>query len=193
MSAAGALSAVTAGAELLGRSREEAFAAAHWAELSNRTGLGDVAALTQGGLTFRRREGLPPHGKVDRLASSLDIVAAVVGGGVRTADVLSNREGRERILKAGAESYRYLEDDPTVEGFFLASRQFTERSGLASPAVRDAMEAVKGLGHVSMVMLGNSVFACGNLDAIEERWKRLGPTYRLALDTEGPRLMVDHS
>jgi len=189
MSAAGALSAAFAMAEALGRTKEEAFAAAHRAELSNGTGLGDVAALSRGGMTFRRREGLPPHGRIDRLTDTLDIVAAVVGPVIRTSDVLGDPLRRKKIEYIGRECYRMLEKDPTPDTFFRTSRAFTMRTGLAGPAVMEALEAVDGLGDASMIMLGNSVFARGDLDAMEKELSRFGTTYRLSLDLLGPRVL----
>ncbi len=189
MSAAGALSAALALAEVLELPAERAFEAAHRAELTNRTGLGDVAALTRGGLTFRRREGLPPYGQVDRLADRLDIVAAVVGGSMRTANVLGNGELRSRIDRAGRECYGLLDNEPTVDNFLRTSRRFTEAIGIATPGVVSALEAVDAIGRGSMIMLGNSVFATGDLDALERALQGHGPTYRLSLDIEGPRVI----
>ncbi|MDW5561885.1 MAG: pantoate kinase [Methanomassiliicoccus sp.] len=190
MSAAGALSTTFALAEILERPPEDAFAAAHLAELKHRTGLGDVAALTRGGMTFRRREGLPPYGQVDRLDFTGEIVAAVVGDNMRTADVLNEAARRGEIVEAGRACSRELSMDPTAQSFFRLSREFTDRCGLAGAGVREALDAVKGLGQASMIMLGNSVFACGDLDAIQERWAFFGPTFRLSIDYIGPRVLV---
>jgi pantoate kinase len=190
MSAAGALSTAFALAEVLELPAEDAFAAAHLAELKHHTGLGDVAALSRGGMTFRRHEGLPPYGQVDRLSYCGDIVAAVVGGKMSTADVLGDARKREEIVEAGRACCRELSLDPTAERFFHLSRKFTDRSGIAGPRVREALDAVEGLGTASMIMLGNSVFASGNLDVIQERWAFFGPTFRLSLDYIGPRVLV---
>lgn len=189
MSAAGALSATLALAQVVGRTREEAFAAAHLAELTNGTGLGDVAALWRGGMTFRRTEGLPPFGRIDRLAGRLSIVAGVVGPIVRTADVLADDERRLAIDRVGRECYRALVRNPTPSTFFRTSRDFTLQTGLAGPSVIEALETLEGLGEASMVMLGNSVFARGDLEAIEEALSPYGPTFRLSLDNEGPRVV----
>jgi pantoate kinase len=189
-SAAGALSASFALADILGLPAEDAFAAAHLAELRHHTGLGDVAALSRGGMTFRRRQGLPPHGQIDRLEYSGDIVAAVVGGELRTADVLHDPRKRAEIVEAGTECLRKLDLDPTAVSFFTLSREFTERCGIAGERVREALRAADGLGMASMIMLGNSVFAAGDLDAIQERWAHLGPTFRLSLDLIGPRVLA---
>lgn len=190
MSAAGALSTTFALAEILELPEEDAFAAAHLAELRHRTGLGDVAALSRGGMTFRRREGLPPHGQIDRLEYHGGIVAAVVGGNMRTADVLGDPERRRMIEEAGRRCCRELSMDPTARTFFRLSREFTDLSGIAGERVLEALRAVEGHGTASMIMLGNSVFACGDLDAIQERWAFFGPTFRLGLDSIGPRVLV---
>ena len=190
MSAAGALSTAFALAEILGRPREEAFAAAHRAELANRTGLGDVPALTAGGLTFRRREGLPPFGQIDRLADELELVSAVVGPAMPTSTVLGDPGRRARIEEVGRECYQALCHHPTKADFFRLSREFAYRSGLATPHVKAAVEAVDGLGEASMVMLGNAVFAAGEIEQIEELLTVFGPTYRLSLDTLGPRVLA---
>jgi len=189
MSAAGALATAFAMAEALGRTTEEAFAAAHRAELANGTGLGDVAALSRGGMTFRRREGIPPFGRIDRLTDALDIVAAVVGPVIRTSDVLRDPTKRKTIDSIGRECYRLLAKDPTPDMFFRTSREFTMRSGLAGPPVMDALEAIERLGDASMIMLGNSIFARGDLDAMQSELSRFGTTYRLSLDMLGPRVL----
>ncbi|NLT37948.1 MAG: GHMP kinase [Methanomassiliicoccus sp.] len=189
MSAAGALATAFAMAEALGRTTEEAFAAAHRAELANGTGLGDVAALSRGGMTFRRREGIPPFGRIDRLTDALDIVAAVVGPVIRTSDVLRDPTKRKTIDSIGRECYRLLAKDPTPDMFFRTSREFTMRSGLAGPPVMDALEAIERLGDASMIMLGNSIFARGDLDAMQSELSRFGTTYRLSLDLLGPRVL----
>jgi pantoate kinase len=189
MSAAGALSSALALTDILELPAGRAFEAAHRAELHHRTGLGDVAALTRGGLTFRRKEGLPPYGQVDRLAGRLDIITAVVGEKLPTAHVLGNQELRSKIDRAGRECYRSLDREPTVDNFFRTSRQFTDTIGIATPPVVSALEQVDAIGQGSMVMLGNSVFAIGDLDALDRTLSDHGQTYRLALDIEGPRVL----
>lgn len=190
MSAAGALSTTFALAEILELPPEDAFAAAHLAELKHHTGLGDVAALTRGGMTFRRREGLPPHGQIDRLDYEGGIVAAVVGSNMSTSDVLRDPIRRAEIISAGKACCRELSLEPSAESFFRLSREFTDRIGIADEKVLEALEAIEGLGDASMIMLGNAVFACGDLDAIQERWAFFGPTFRLGLDYIGPRVLV---
>lgn len=189
MSAAGALSAATALAHLLDLPMQRAYEAAHRAEIANRCGLGDVSALTRGGVTFRVREGLPPHGQVERLADDLELVAGVVGGGMRTSSVLGSAGGRRKLAEAGKACHRELLEAPTVDNFLRLSRRFAEESGIMTAPVREALKALDGLGPASMIMLGNAVFATGALDEQEEVLKGIGPTFRLRADVEGPRLI----
>lgn len=187
MSAAGALSATVALAELLGLPRQLAFEAAHRAEIANHSGLGDVAGLMAGGIEVRKREGLPPVGEAVRLADEMDIVACVVGPRMSTAAVLRGED--DLLPRTGKECHRRLLEEPTVEHFLRLCRGFAERSGIITEPVRKALNALDGLGPCSMVMLGNTVFATGNLDAQEKVLKAFGRTYRLSLDLEGPRVI----
>ena len=187
MSAAGALSATVAVADILGLERLRAFEAAHRAEIACHSGLGDVAGMMAGGIELRKREGLPPVGEVVRLADRLDIVACVVGPRMSTAAVLSSE--RDLLPRTGMECHRRLMEEPTVERFLQLCRGFAEKSGIITDPVRRALDALDGLGPCSMIMLGNSVFAAGNLDEQEAVLKRFGPTYRLRLDLEGPRVI----
>lgn len=188
MSAAGTLSAVVALAELLDLPKQHAFEAAHLAELTHHSGLGDVAAMIGGGIVVRTREGIPPQGQTFRLADELDIVAGVVGPRMSTALVLEGERMR-RLSKTGEECQRRLLAQPTVDNFLRLCREFAERSGLITSPVRKALDALDGLGPCSMIMLGNSVFATGNLDEQEKVLKNFGPTYRLRLDVDGPRVI----
>jgi len=187
MSAAGALSATIALADLLDLSRQEAFEAAHRAEISSHSGLGDVAGLMAGGIELRKREGIPPVGEVVRLADHLDIVACVVGPRMSTAAVLGS--GSDLLPRTGRECHRLLMEEPTLERFLQLCRGFAERSGIITEPVRRALNKIDGLGPCSMVMLGNSVFAARDLDRQEAILKEFGPTYRLHLDLEGPRVI----
>ncbi len=187
MSAAGALSVTIALAEMLDMPRGRAFEAAHRAELANRSGLGDVAGLMAGGVEIRKTEGLPPHGEIVRLADELDLVAGVVGPRMSTAEVLKESGGD--LPGVGMECHRRLIAEPTMDNFLRLCRGFAERSGIITPPVRRALTALDGLGPCSMIMLGNSVFAAGDLDRQEKALKEIGPTYRLHIDIDGPRVI----
>ncbi|MDH7509262.1 MAG: pantoate kinase [Methanomassiliicoccales archaeon] len=191
MSAAGTLAASLAVASLMDLPFQKALEVAHEAEIVHRTGLGDVSALSRGGATFRRVEGLPPYGIVDRVAGDAEIVLGVVGPPIPTARVLHDFEMRERINVIGKECVERFSRSPTLSNLFRISREFASRSGIMSECVRNALDAIDGLGPASMVMLGNSIFAAGEAEEIEKQLGKFGETYRVRIDWIGPRVIAD--
>ncbi len=189
-SAAGSISAAWALAHLLRLPEKEAYAAAHSAEIVNRTGMGDVSGIMRGGIELRRRPGLPPIGHVDRMNGNMDLVLAVVGPSIPTAEMLSKKEVMERINTIGARCVEELMKEPTLENFFRLSNEFMEGSGLATPEIRRAVWEARKWGWASQAMIGNSVFATGpDLDLLTETLSQFGEVYRCSVDTRGPRLL----
>jgi pantoate kinase len=52
-----------------------------------------------------------------------------------------------------------------------------------------AIAAAEKFGHSSMSMLGNSVFAFGDVDRLEEALQEFGTTFRTKVDLQVPRLI----
>jgi pantoate kinase len=188
-SAAGALSAAQATSDLLGLPFRVALRAAHEAELSNRTGLGDVAALSRGGLTFRRKEGLPPFGIIDRINAEPEVVLCVVGGPISTPKVLGDPEKRKAVNEVGKECVKKMALSPTLATLMRLSRQFMSDTGLATKEVEGAVKAAEEYGPASMAMLGNSVFAVGHVKDQDRVLSEMGTTFRCKVDWRGPRLL----
>ena len=193
MSAAGALSAALATTEILEEPFQTALEAAHEAEVLHRTGLGDVAALSKGGITFRRIEGVPPYGRVERMKGDIELVLATVGPPISTPTILLNPDLRERINLIGKECIAGLGMSPTLASFFRLSKEFAMRTGLATRRVEEVLTEIEYLGPSSMVMLGNSVFASGDTDELERVLVRYGSTYRVRVDGKGPRVVETRS
>lgn len=189
MSAAGALSAAHALCEIMGYEFEDAIRVAHHAEIIHRTGLGDVAALSRGGITFRKKEGLPPFGRIDRINKDIELAIAVVGSEILTSNVLGDQIIRERINQVGKECVSNLERGPSLANFFRLCGEFSMRTGLITPEVENALESISGMGPAGMVMLGNSVFASGDVEGeiavLSERWE----THKVSVDWQGPRIL----
>jgi len=189
-SAAGSISAAWALAHVLGVPEGEAYTAAHLAEIANRTGMGDVAGIMRGGIELRRRPGLPPIGEVERMNGHMDLVLAVVGPSIPTAEMLGRKEVLERINAVGGRGVELLMREPTLENLFRLSNEFMEGSGLATPEVRRAVWEAKKWGWASQAMIGNAVFATGpDLDLLSETLSQFGEVYRCSVDTKGPRLL----
>jgi pantoate kinase len=188
-SAAGALSAAHATCELLGLPFRVALRAAHEAELTHRTGLGDVAALSRGGLTFRRKEGLPPFGIIDRINAEPEVVLCVVGGPISTPKILGDPEKRKAVNEVGKECVKQMTLSPTLATLMRLSRDFMARSSLATKEVEEAVKAAEEYGPASMAMLGNSVFAVGHVKDQDRVLSEMGSTFRCRVDWRGPRLL----
>ncbi|NLX48128.1 MAG: hypothetical protein GXY70_08190 [Euryarchaeota archaeon] len=189
-SAAGSISAAWALARVLGSPESDAYVAAHSAEIANRTGMGDVSGIMRGGIELRKRPGLPPIGDVGRMDGRMDLVLAVVGPSIPTAEMLSDRETVYRINSFGSRGVDRLVEEPTTENLFRRSNEFMEGSGLSTPEVRRAVWEAKKWGWASQAMIGNSVFATGpDLDLLAKVLSRFGQVYRCSVDVEGPRLL----
>ncbi len=189
MSAAGSLSSALALTHLLGQDRQRAFEVAHIAEIKWKCGLGDVSAIHGGGITIRKRAGLPPRGEVLRIDGSPDVVLAVIGGRLLTRDVLSNARKRKAINESGSCKVDELVESPTLKRLMELSSEFAAETGLASRRILEAMGAASKLGMASMSMLGNSVFALGDVPGLESVLSGFGRTWTCRVDTVGPRIL----
>lgn len=189
MSAAGSLSSALALAHLLGMDRQRAFEAAHIAEIKWKCGLGDVSAIHGGGITIRKKPGLPPKGEVIRIPGDPDVVLAVVGGKLLTRQVLSDAQKRNAINTSGSRKVDALVRKPSIEKLMEFSADFASETGLASSKILEAMGAASKLGMASMSMLGNSVFAMGDVPRLEAVLSGFGRTWTCKVDTEGPMIL----
>jgi len=168
MSACGALSATLATADLLHLSRDTAVKAAHYAEVQLRTGLGDVVASSFGGIEIRREPGLPPWGILQHIPGSYDLVVCVIGKRIETREVLSDVRKLRKIEAAGQMCMKKLLEKPSIESLFSLGLEFTQKTGLASDRVLEAIEMADRFGMASMCMLGNSIFALGDTPMIQK-------------------------
>ncbi|TGC11351.1 pantoate kinase [Methanolobus halotolerans] len=133
---------------------------AHIAEVKNRSGLGDVAAQSLGGVVIRKTPGAPGIGTYDRIPVGKQDIWCIVLGQLSTSSVLSSRETVESINQAGRSAMKRLMRRNTLENFMLCSRDFSIETGLANDKIVDVIEAVESSGGLaSQAMLGNTVFA----------------------------------
>lgn len=189
MSAAGALSAALATARALRLGRSTAVTAAHIADVEARGGLGDVVAAATGGFEVRVSPGLPPYGEVRRLIGHGEVVACVLGDPLETRAILRDRDRRQRINDHGGRSVDALLTHPNLDNFLTLSQRFADDTGLAAPAMQDALEDARDHGLASMIMLGNSVFAMGEPDGLERVLGNHGTVYRSSIDERGARFL----
>lgn len=161
----------------LGLTANGAAAVAHVAEVSHRTGLGDVIAQNTGGLVIRLEAGAPGRGVVDRIPVQQLEISYVVRGPISTKEILSDPKAMGEVNREGEACLKELLKRPNLKEFMVLSRRFTSRIGLASDWALDAIEAVEAAGGMaSMIMLGDSVFAIGGDEALKE-FGEVGTTY----------------
>lgn len=142
---------------------------AHVAEVRNRSGLGDVAAQSLGGVVIRTAPGAPGVGSCDRIPSGEWDVLCVVLGKLSTGSVLGDQGTVENINAAGKKAMKKLMGRPSIENFMACSREFSIGANLDTGKVKDIIEAVETAGGMaSQAMLGNTVFAIGkNASSVE--------------------------
>jgi len=151
----------------LGLTADQAAAVAHEAEVTNKTGLGDVIAQNAGGLVVRLQPGAPGTGRIDRIPVPPLPVSYVVHGPISTKEVLSDEKVMKAVNLAGEAALKELLKRPTFTNFMQLSRCFTVQSGLASDWALQAIEAVEAAGGMAgMIMLGDAVFAFGGAEAL---------------------------
>ena len=170
-SGAGALSTAYALNELftIGLNKNEAGRVAHLAEVEKKTGLGDVIGQVEGGVVIRMEPGAPGNGLTDKISAGGIEVGYVVLGSISTKSILGDPHILKAINKQGKSALKELLRHPKLDDFMRLSKRFATKTGLISERARDAVEAVESNGGLaSMAMLGDTVFATGNFDALSE-------------------------
>ena len=183
LSAAALLATLTAVDRLcgLGLSAHDIALYSHEAEVTHRTGLGDVAACQGGGRVVRRGPGI--DAEIERKFDIPDTLCAVSFGPIHTPSVLGSPEQMARVSSA------FPVRDPTdARDFFRLSRQFAGRSGLVTPEVQEVLSIFDDRNFpASMTMLGNGVFAYGR--GSRELLMPFGEVYEFGIGSSGVRLI----
>ena len=184
-SAAGAVSTALALDDMLGleKTMNELMYTAHIAEVTNRTGLGDVAGMSSGGVEIRLKPGVPFA--VDRIPVPPAYIYYVCFGPISTESILSDPREGAAINDAGGKCLKSLLKKPTFAELMRLSRSFAVETGLISARVLDAVETVESHGGMaSMAMLGDTVFA-----SVPDGLAEFGEVRRAAINVTGPRLI----
>ncbi|MDD4222034.1 MAG: pantothenate kinase [Methanomethylophilus sp.] len=171
LSAAGAVAAAFCASEMADLNEDDAFRAAHRADIVGGGGLGDVAALQcLADQPVRETPGLPPLGKVTGTGLIFRrLTLAVLGPKMNTGTVLGDSDRRSLIERVGKETVNAFLAAPTHEALFRLANQFSVLTMVESPAVADAVRRLRGQGiRAGMCMLGNSIFADAGLDEVRE-------------------------
>ncbi len=192
LSAAGTFATCLAIAETLElpEGRHAAMRATHVAEISSKTGLGDVVAQNIGGVVQRHRPGIPPFGEVKAIKKSgEDVVICVLGPPLSTSSVISSDELKRQISDIGSKCLDEFDKNPDFNAFLKLSKRFALETGLVTPRMEEALDNVSEIGDGSVVMLGNSIFVFGDAGEIEERLQKFGRIIKTKISDSGARLL----
>lgn len=143
---------------------------AHIAEVTCRTGLGDVGAQALGGLVIGLEPGAQPHGRWKQIPNTKDIkVVCGTIGGLSTAKLLRENKFRENSKKLGGSALKKLLENPTPKNFMKVSHEFANALELLDDELRALIDAAQAAGAIgaSQVMLGRAVFAFVKEDKLE--------------------------
>ena len=92
---------------------------AHLAEIEMESGLGDVVAEVNGGITLRIKEGAPGIGLTDKMILKKDLYVICKSlGGIETSEIIGDSNHKKRINKTGRNMLSMLLKNPVPE-FFL--------------------------------------------------------------------------
>lgn len=177
ISGAGALSSVLAISKAikLNLSYWEIASFAHEGEVICKTGLGDVVSQTIGGVEIRRKEGIIPYGIVENIVANNEILICIVGKKIYTKNILTNLLLREKINFYGRKCLKELIKKPSLENLLHLSYKFAKGIGLITKELYNTIKIANRYGEASMCMLGNSIFAIGDLEKIAKELKDYHP------------------
>ena len=187
MSAAGAIAVAIAA---LGEYTEDCYRYAHIAEVTEGGGLGDVTALScRGHQPVRVRPGLPPYGSIEDTGLRFkDLTLAVFGDKLNTGSVINDPDVCDLMDSVGRRLVDEHIAEPTVDGLFSRSREFSRTVGLESLVVGAALDVLSPYGNAAMCMLGHSIFTDLSQDEVFDLFGDV-PTYGCSSTDEMPHLV----
>lgn len=168
---------------------------AHVAEVVNRSGLGDVAAQSSGGVVIRLHPGGSEFGNIDRIPAPESRVFCIVLGEISTGSVLADEVAAAKINAAGKAAMLELLKKPTLENFMHQAKDFASETGLMSSTAQDVIEAANASGGLaSQAMLGDTVFAIAPYSQefpLYEALQEFGQVLEYGISTCVPKLLYD--
>lgn len=185
ISASSSLSSSIALCHLFGLPEGKALEASHFAEIKNRTGLGDVVASYAGGMEIRKKPGL--NGSIEKINCREKLVVAIVGDKIKTKDILNSRMV-DKINEVGGECIKEFMKNKSLENFFELSLKFSFETGLADEKMKVLLKKANKIGMAGMCMLGNSIFAVYSKKM--KKFLSKYEHYECFIDNEGARILA---
>ena len=117
---------------------------AHLAEIEMESGLGDVVAEVNGGITLRLKEGAPGVAVTDKMIlncpeKDLYVICKSLGG-IETSEIIGNPNHKRRINSTGRNMLNTLLKHPDPETFLKLSKRFAMETRLLSKEVYDIIK-----------------------------------------------------
>ncbi|MGC9780574.1 MAG: hypothetical protein HZR80_15125 [Candidatus Heimdallarchaeota archaeon] len=152
------------------KSDQELGQMAHIAEVSCRTGLGDVIAQMLGNAEIRLKPGAPGIGVIKQLDwPKEEMILTATLGEISTKEIITNEEMINRINTNSEKLLADLEQNPTLDEFLRVSYEFANKTGLMTGKLKELIEYLReDEFRANMVMLGESLFVIGDIYDLEE-------------------------
>jgi pantoate kinase len=173
---------------------------AHVAEVKCKTGLGTVGPLTLGGCVITVEPGALGYAVIDRipLAPNYVIVAGVFQPWP-TKNILASSEKRRLVNQWGRKTLECILNDPSIENFMHACKEFAYKTGFATPRVKRLIELAEKAGAVGAAqnMVGEAVHALIEKERVRdvvEAFRKELPEEKIFvgnIDFQGARLLVE--
>ncbi|MDR0198323.1 MAG: pantothenate kinase, partial [Methanomassiliicoccaceae archaeon] len=125
MSAAGAIAVGLCVASLKGLNEDDAYRAAHIAEIENGGGLGDVAGILGGKQTVRIKAGVQPFGRTVDTGIDMRMSLITLGPRMDTGNILSDAATMIKISEKGADSVNRYISGPSERALYELSADFS--------------------------------------------------------------------
>lgn len=141
-----------------GLPREEIGRIAHVAEVSCKTGLGDVLASYHGGFEIRTSPGAPGVGRVEKIESSGIAVIMICLAPVSTTDFLRDRLAE--INGLGGRMVDRLRETKSRDQFQDMSLEFAGHVNVMTPRMQKIVDELHASGiRCGVALFGETVFA----------------------------------
>lgn len=167
MSAAGTLAACLAAADLLGLEPELALEAAHVAEVTSGTGLGDAVGSWFGSGEVRMKPGCPPHGWALRIEppEGTRFLFCTLGRGIPTPSIIRDATWKRKTRELGDPAVDRIlaaKRDGAWERILLESHSFGDALGLMPQEMRRLGSLLPASCRWGQSMLGNTMWVTGS-------------------------------
>jgi pantoate kinase len=189
MSAASALSSSLAMTTILDEPCALAIQAAHHAEVTFHTGLGDVCSAAVGGFEIRKKPGIAPFNDIQKIAKQQSILLGLFPGNISTKRILTDNIRLNHISAIGEYCIDQVIQSPSVESIMKYSYYFTMKSGLAPKKILLVLEQINKQCPASMCMLGHSIFVLGYDEEIKQLINKKAILKETTVDTIGARVL----